>query len=75
MNKPIPIMGVPEIYEHYERRIAKQWYYNAAKKGIIKAFRSGNRILINADSVDEYLRNNTLTDEQPASVGGIRALS
>lgn len=69
----IPIMlTVEEARTRY--RLSKQFLYLLAKSGKVKAVRAGVKILINADSLNNFLCNSILMDEQPATMGGIRQL-
>jgi excisionase family DNA binding protein len=69
----IPTMlSVEEVRKKFG--ISKQFTYHLAKSGKVKAIKCGNRFLLNAQSVSDYLNNNTLADEQPAQVAGIRKL-
>jgi excisionase family DNA binding protein len=64
-------MGVNEAHAHYGGALSKQFIYNLAKSGKIKAFRAGKKICLNMDSLNHFLETSTLTDEQPAPVSGI----
>ena len=70
----VPVMlSVEEAHSAY--RLSKQFLYRLAKSGSIRALRTGNKFLLSAESLSDYLRNGTLLDEKPATpAGGIRPL-
>jgi excisionase family DNA binding protein len=69
----VPIMlSVVEVQKTFG--LSKQYVYQLAKSGAVKAIRCGNRFLLNADSVSQYLNNNTLGDNSAKSISGIRPL-
>jgi excisionase family DNA binding protein len=66
------MLSVEEVHKKFA--ISKQYTYHLAKSGKVKAIRCGNRFLLNAQSVSDYLNSSTLADEQPAQAAGIRRL-
>jgi excisionase family DNA binding protein len=69
----IPVMlTVDEIHEAF--KLSRQFIYQLAKSGRVKAVKCGNKILINAQSVCDYLNSSTIEPEKPVAVGGIRPL-
>ena len=70
----VPIMlSVEEAHIAY--RLSKQFLYGLAKSGKIKAVSAGEKFLLSAESLSDYLRNGSLTDDEPTpTVGGIRRL-
>jgi excisionase family DNA binding protein len=70
----VPYMaGIDELYNSY-KYLSRQFLYRLAKSGKVKAVKAGNKILINVDSLNDYLRSGDLADESPPSVAGIRIL-
>jgi len=72
INVPM-MLSVEEVRKKFA--ISKQYTYHLAKSGKVKAIRCGNRFLLNAQSVSDYLNNNTLTEEKAVQTAGIRMLN
>ena len=66
------MLSVEEVRKKFA--ISKQYTYHLAKSGKVKAIKCGNRFLLNAQSVSDYLNNSTLADEQTVKKTGIRSL-
>lgn len=74
LNIDVPVMLTVEE-AHVMFRLSKQFLYRLAKSGNIRAVRAGNKFLLSAESLSEYLRNGSLTDEQPVqTTRGIRPI-
>jgi excisionase family DNA binding protein len=70
----IPVMmTVEETYKAF--KLSRQFIYGLVKLGKIKAIKSGNRFLINAQSLCDYLNSSTIVEEKPLAVNGIRPQS
>ena len=55
----VPVMlTVEEAHSAY--KLFRQFLYRLAKSGSISAVRSGNKFLLSAESLSDYLRNGTL---------------
>ncbi|MBQ6170005.1 MAG: helix-turn-helix domain-containing protein [Ruminococcus sp.] len=50
--------------------IVRKWCLS----GVIRAVRCGNKILVNCDSLDEYLSSNSLTDAVEEQVSSIKPI-
>jgi excisionase family DNA binding protein len=66
------MLSVEEVRKKFA--ISKQYTYHLAKSGKVKAIKCGNRFLLNAQSISDYLNSSTLIDEQSVQVAGIRKL-
>jgi excisionase family DNA binding protein len=71
LNVPI-MLSVTEVQKTFG--LSKQYVYQLAKTGRVKAIKCGNRFLLNAQSITDYLNSNSIVDEMPVQTSGIRAL-
>jgi hypothetical protein len=69
----VPVMmKVSEVQKAYG--LSKQHIYDLAKSGKVKSIMRGNRFILNAQSVTDYLNSCTVDKETAPAARGIRPL-